>query len=268
MMHALYLKYLRSGHHRGKNTLLSLWKRALCLGDILALTNSGILMNLNSNDFVQEKILRYGSYETNTLSLLRQILKEGNNFIDVGGHVGQFSLEAAQIVGKKGRVVTVEPNPRNFNYLLNNININKFTTIVPILCAASNIQGIIGMKLPSDDNWGASREASYGEHIDYYALAERLDELLANIGIFHVDVVKIDVEGLEYRVLEGLCDNGDFLPKHILFEFIPTYIENASKAAHYLQSKGYELLTVIGEPFDIKNYSVLNEDNLWARLKD
>jgi FkbM family methyltransferase len=267
LRHKLFVKYLRMGHHPGKIKLLKLLKKLLVLDDIRSLTNSGIEMSLNYGEYVQDHILLYGNYEINTIALLKKILKPGDTFLDVGGHVGQYALEAAQIVGSSGKVISIEPNPRTFSYLLKNIRLNGFGTIIPILGAASNSIGLVGMQLPPDNNWGTSREAPNVENIEYYTIAIRLDELLHQLNVTKIDVMKIDVEGAELKVLEGLFESGYFVPRHILFEYIPEHFKESVKVAQYLLSKEYELFNVSEDAFDIGSTDSLLEENVWARLK-
>jgi len=65
-----------------------------------------------------------GEYEPVTTKLLESLLEEGMTFVDVGAHVGLFTLPAAKWVGQSGRVIAFEPHPDNFAMLNDNIEAN------------------------------------------------------------------------------------------------------------------------------------------------
>jgi len=56
-------------------------------------------------------------------------VKSGFNVIDLGAHVGLFTIPCAKVVGSKGLVIAVEPNPFNLMLLLSNIRRNKITNV-------------------------------------------------------------------------------------------------------------------------------------------
>src|SRR5260370_4391252 len=63
-------------------------------------------------------------HEESTTSLFRSIVKEGDVVVDVGANVGYFTLLAAKLTGSNGKVYAFEPEPRNYRYLLSNIQLN------------------------------------------------------------------------------------------------------------------------------------------------
>ncbi len=265
LLQDVFIKYLKSINHPGKVRLTRLLGKLFRLDSVRAQTQSGILMDLYYHEYVQNHILMKGNYEINSIHLLKNTLKSGDIFLDIGAHVGQYSLEAAKIVGVNGKVIALEPNPKTFECLLNNIRINNFVGIVlPILGAASKKYGLIGMELPSDDNWGRSREAT--SHTDYYAIAMELDDLLRQMYITRIDFMKLDVEGAELDVLEGLLETDTLKPRSILFEYIPDHFSKSRDVVQYLLSKGYELFDVNGIPFDFNAAKELPDCNLLAKL--
>jgi FkbM family methyltransferase len=152
-------------------------------------------------------IVATAAYEPHVTAPLRQVLRPGSAFVDVGANVGYFSILAGQLVGPRGRVYAFEPSQRNCTMMqlsanlnhLDNLDIYPFavadegTTVVYDALLGSN--GIIGQGLEADD-------------LDIAALAHktlvravRLDVVLGERT--RVDVLKMDVEGAEYRALLG-----------------------------------------------------------------
>jgi len=267
---SLYLWYLRTPSHFLKNRLLKLLQRALFIKRVHFVSPTGIRMELDPSDYVQIMILHSGAYEPNTLALMRRLLPEGGTFIDVGGHVGQYALEAARCVSSRGRVVAVEPNPRTFLHLHRNITINGFGNILPVAGAVAAGTGFISMQFPREDNWGESREAESDERAAYRIASFSLGTLLDNLKIEHVDVVKIDVEGHEIKVLTGLLEGTNAPPDNIIVEHLPAHFSQSLQVPIYLKKMGYALYNIDGVMIDFESdpFAVLPEDNLWARRAD
>lgn len=227
-------------------------------------------MELDPSDLVQIMILHDGAYEPNTLALVRRLLPEGGTFIDVGGHVGEYSMEAASKVGKSGKVVVIEPNPRTFLHLYRNIKLNQFKNIIPVIGAVAAQEEFLSMQIPPEDNWGLSREAESDDSAAYMIASFTLENLLRKLGIREIDIVKIDVEGHEIKVLEGLLASGKFKPNHIIVEHLPKHFRQSQLVPALLIKTGYALFDITGRTVDLEAdpYAVLPEENLWARRVD
>lgn len=261
----VYSYYLQARHHRGKQRVEKLLKSLLRIDDVLFRTPYDVLMRLNPSDLVQYQILKEGAYEMASLELISRLLLDAKCFVDVGGHVGQYALTAAKVMGPKGAVIVVEPNPRTFTYLLRNIELNGFRNTTAILGAASSQSGLVKMQLPPEDNWGLSRKTkadTTGETGDYIIPTFKLCDLIQELEIGPIDVVKIDVEGHEMEVLLGLFSSGKAPPKHIIFEFIPAAFHN-SDIINYLRSQNYTVYNIAGVPFKLGD--PIHDGNLWAR---
>jgi FkbM family methyltransferase len=266
----IYLRYLRTPPHFLKNRLLRLLRSVLFLERVRFISLSGIRMELDPSDFVQIMILHGGAYEPNTLELVRRLLPVGGTFIDIGGHVGQYALEAAHKVGAAGRVIVVEPNPRTFSYLHRNIQLNRFTNIIPVIGTVADKQGFVNMEFPPEDNWGASCEATSSDRAAYRAASFSLETLLNDLGVTEIDIVKIDVEGHEIKVLEGLLAGRRFQPENIIIEHLPKHFSQSLQVPAFLKKMGYALFDIAGRPVDLEAYpyTALQEDNLWVRRSD
>ena len=169
-------------------------------------------------------------YEKETTSLFENLIKTGMVIVDVGGHVGYYSLLAARQVGPTGKVYTFEPEPSNHKLLLGNIERNGYTNIVAMRKGVSNFVGTMPLFLTALDN---------GRHSAYqHGLPERgritietttLDAFLESVGWPRVDLVKVDVEGAEADVLEGM---GKLLAHSphltLIVEFSPTLLIGAA----------------------------------------
>jgi hypothetical protein len=63
-------------------------------------------------------------------------LEEGDVFVDVGSHIGKYTIPAARLVGSSGLVISVEPHPENYAVLVENVMLNKLTNVITLNIAA------------------------------------------------------------------------------------------------------------------------------------
>jgi FkbM family methyltransferase len=134
--------------------------------------------------------------------------KEGDVVIDIGAHIGRYTIIGAKRVGTKGKVVAIEANPSNFEMLNRNIKLNRLTNIISLNNAVYSKETKIKLYLPGEElghttyNTVMSDRAK-NEDKFVEVSANTLDYLLQLKGITDVNWVKIDVEGAEFEVLKG-----------------------------------------------------------------
>jgi FkbM family methyltransferase len=130
--------------------------------------------------------------------------KSGETVVDIGAHIGFYTLKAARDVGQKGTVIAIEPDPQNFLLLKKNIAINHFHNTIAINAALSDHDGqrlFYTCADPSVSGFQPSPRTRIKEALMMTTMT--LDELLRGLGINRVDWIKIDAEGEELRILKG-----------------------------------------------------------------
>jgi FkbM family methyltransferase len=147
--------------------------------------------------------LREGRHEAFATELFRQSIQPGMTVVDIGAYLGEYALMAARAVGSSGKVYAFEPDPRNFEKLLQNIAVNGYTDIiVPIEKAVSDRAGSTSFFLqnadPSNNSLYERPGASKRVAVDCVVLD---DFFLHGDGF---DVVKMDIEGAEFNALLGM----------------------------------------------------------------
>jgi FkbM family methyltransferase len=190
----------------------------------------------------RQRDLVMNCYEPAVEECLRRLVRPGMIFCDVGANIGVFTLLAARLVGPKGRVFSFEPVPSNFCVLRRNVEANKYGNVVCIPKAVSQQNGTSRLFLSrfcgSHSLVGEPAEYT-GEFLDVETL--RLDSLP---GLKRIDVLKIDVEGVELDVLEGL---GHLRP-HVILEYNAERISqrglNLSNFAAEIRALGYALTNI------------------------
>jgi FkbM family methyltransferase len=151
-----------------------------------------------------------GSFEPNEFAFLARTLRPGMTFIDVGANEGLFTLFAARHVGTAGRVIAAEPSGRERTLLERNIALNGLANVTVVPQALANAPGTAELLIAPQRH---GLHNTLGDFIYQYdgALApkretvavETLDALQQRLSLARVDVMKIDVEGAEVKVLTG-----------------------------------------------------------------
>jgi FkbM family methyltransferase len=144
-----------------------------------------------------------GCYEPELVALLRHVLVPGTTFVDVGAHIGYFSIVAAALVGENGAVHSFEPDPDCFSRLV--VNSSAYPWLTTYDSAVADRNGEIAFyRSPKqgESGWGAIFNED-GNRAEVSVRVCTLDNWMLEKEIEKIDVLKMDVEGSEYRVLEG-----------------------------------------------------------------
>ena len=226
------------------------WKR---LGPLVPVWNQvepGLEMFLDPYDFVPAVILVTGAWEPKTWAIISEHLPEGGTFIDVGAHIGYHSLKAARKVGGGGHVVAIEPNPLTLQQLRSNVQRNRgfMIAIEPVACSDS--EAVLDFFGAGRSNTGASslsREnaSERGTPVSYRVRARPLDDVVREMNLLRVDVVKIDVQGAEMKVLQGANETLSRFHPALVIEITDPQLAamgaSAAQVTQFLTSRGYRL---------------------------
>ncbi len=191
------------------------------------------------DDLIGRHILA-GNYEPEVAGLIREHLRPGMTFLDVGANVGFFSLMAASIVGDKGTVIAVEPSPSNVRLLEISRVLNAFENLEIHAVAADEKMRLLSYST-AFSNGPTNEPADDVERLmlSHMVPSMKIDQI---IGKRRVDICKIDVEGFEHIALRGASS---LLKRHkpiIVSEFAPDNIKGgADSYLDYLICLGYQI---------------------------
>jgi FkbM family methyltransferase len=158
------------------------------------------------------------AYEPRTAECFCQRLGPGSTFVDIGANHGYFSMLAASLVGPSGRVTAFEPNPAVFEQLRTHVALNGFeqrVTAWPWALADRPESGACLYLSQVDSNSGLSSLTPSADTMRAGGLSdtrtipvpvETFDRWFAASGLDRIDLVKIDVEGAEARVVAGMSE--------------------------------------------------------------
>jgi FkbM family methyltransferase len=204
------------------------------------------------DQYVSRRIREEGIWEPFETQLLLQLLSPGDVFVDVGANIGYFSVLAAQVVGDAGGVYAFEPDPGNYELLCSNAELNGLESRIEAVAGALSDKDGEGSLFLSDDNFGDHQifgEAG-GRHEISIALYEGSDYLVGRTG--RIDLLKVDTQGSEYRVMAGLMPLLERLANVpcILIELTPWSLRQAGSSGRRL----IELLAQLALPMWIVDH--------------
>ncbi|MGQ0766228.1 MAG: FkbM family methyltransferase [Gemmatimonadota bacterium] len=151
-------------------------------------------------------------YESETSNFISSVLRPGDTFIDIGAHVGYFSMLASAFVGQTGRVFSFEPEARNFSHLLDHIELNNALNVIPLHMAAGASPGIAEFFVNADNDgghalWEVGRhpfnERSRQTPTTARVYVSSLDQIFETVNPGQLRAMKIDAEGAEFAILVG-----------------------------------------------------------------
>lgn len=171
---------------------------------ITTVNNNKLYIDL-ADRIISSKLLQYGYWEKGLTDLVGRIIKPGMTAIDIGAHIGYYSVLFSQLVQPGGKVFSFEPEPYNFSLLKKNIEINKINNCIIENKAISDIDNKLKLYL-DPDNFGGHSATSRGNPNNFIEVeALPLDDYFKDKDT-HVDFIKIDIEGGEYSALDGAKD--------------------------------------------------------------
>jgi FkbM family methyltransferase len=240
-----------TGNPRGKQRALILADRMF--GPFVAETADGLKLRVFPSSSMDASYFDRRSQVAlpgaNPARLIAE-LPSGGTFVDVGANIGYLALLASRRLGPNGRVYAFEPSMREFHRLLDNLRLNDADNVVPFSIALSDRNGILTLSLePYHTGLNhlepiSVQPAPAGLQRQLTG-ALKLDDVLPSSQIpSAIDLVKIDVEGAELRVLHGMQN---LLSMHkvlrLCIEITPDFLrrfgDSRDDLFRYLSGMGY-----------------------------
>ena len=230
---------------------------------LLTIKHNGYKIKFSETSEISRLIWIDKKYTLDAEEFVGDYLKENDVAIDIGANIGLVSFSSSRKVGTGGKIYSIEPQSTAYQNLLENIELNQFTNIIPINTALGDRDGKVSFSnLRSDTMNFIQDEDSEGSIVPI----TKLDNL--GIDDSEISLIKIDVEGYEKFVLDGgrecikktLC---------IYFEAIEKlynkYGYSCIDVFRMLEDNGFKIFRLIDKCIvPIKYDSVIEEPNLLA----
>jgi len=191
---------------------------------------------------VSVQIKNNGGYEIKENAVMHSILMQGDVCVDFGANIGVHTCEMARAVGKTGKVYAIEPETENCKVLAANVAMLPYQNVKIIKCAVSDTNKP-GTLYTNPLNKGA------------HCLSKRCPEMtLQNVEIrkssevipqnTSIKLLKLDIEGYEFKALKGLgkqIDNIEFM----IMEFFPSLIvlakDDPVEMLQFIRNSGFTI---------------------------
>ena len=214
------------------------------LGNRVVRTRRGFKMNVEPAEWIGQHIYLTGDYEVSTADLVDALIDSGDTVVDVGANIGFFTLLAAAKVGPRGRVIAFEPVSSTCAALKANVELNRAANVTVHELALANRIGTATINEGPRRNRGLSSlrkiNGASAQRVVPVAAFDSLD-----VAQQKIHLVKIDVEGAEQLVLEGMTATLRKHRPHIIVEltadFLASFGHSPASLCDLLQPLGYRV---------------------------
>lgn len=217
----------------------------------------GLRLNLYLGNDLSRGLFIAGCFEPNEFALLSQLLAPGMVFVDVGANEGLYTLFASKRVGSGGLVFAFEPSTREFERLEQNVLLNELPNVKRFRVALAERNGEADLAVAGYQHEGQNTLGDFAYEGVELLRKERvstrtLDDLVEEEGLPRVDVIKIDAEGAECRVIEGARQVINHFRPVLLFEAVDAALRkqgaNRDTLLALVTSLKYKLFTLQTAP--------------------
>ncbi len=167
-------------------------------------TRFGRMFTLRGDTVVGRSLHAYGEIAGDEVDSILALVRSGDHVVDAGANIGFHTLALARAVGPEGAVTAIEPQRFCFQLLCANLTLNQHTHVLPIRAAMGDAPGLCRIPRLSplaSHNAGATQVLASGQD------APESDEVamvtLDSLGLARCDLIKVDTEGFEDRVIMG-----------------------------------------------------------------
>lgn len=201
----------------------------------------GLQMNLDPREAVDNALIFTPKWvDSDELKAARSILRPGDVFLDVGANVGWYSMLASSIVGESGQVVAIEANPQVANVIRAQVLANGFENVLVHNLGVAPNESRLRLWLNTSGNLGRSTLADKGTDRDFESYVEVDCRPLSSFVTGPVRMMKMDIEGLEFDVLNEFLPSTDWLPDFVLIEQWDSNTDDS--VVDLLTEHGYSLI--------------------------
>ena len=230
---------------RGQKFLLHLLKYFQLLDHaFIKKTKAGFLMKLANVDHIERELFWYGAYEEKEGTMFINFVTPECTVLDIGANIGLYSLLTAH-KEKECTVYAFEPSACTFNKLTYHIQLNHYNHIKPVHAAAGKQKEQLLLHLASEQNRGMTgfKAAENATGTTELINVLPVDEFILQHNLQSVTLVKIDVEGYELQVLEGmkllLATNRPVVAIEISGETLGRYDQSTQQVYDFFEQRNY-----------------------------
>ena len=228
----------------------------------------GVFSYYKNDEYIGKSLSEYGEWSEPEVVLLKQLLKNNENIIEIGSNIGTHTIPLAKHVLNGGLVYAIEPQSQNYKLLLDNIKDNDLKNVKILKLAISSKQGEAYMNIFNENltnNYGDSKIFENNFQNSESVLVKTLDQLFYddNKEKKPIKLIKCDAQGQELNIILGA--------KKIIDIYKPfLYLENddinTSRALiENIKNMGYIMFWHLPPLYNPNNF-LKNRNNIFAKI--
>jgi FkbM family methyltransferase len=194
---------------------------------------------LRVDEGVSRELAIHRIHEPLATSLLEQHLRPGMTVVEVGANIGYYALFESRLVGPGGKVIAIEPVPKNVEGLRRNVRNNGRINIEVHQLAIADRNGTLPMYLSARSNWHSLLPTPSAQTC--MVPVSTLDDFLFSAPPDSVDLIRMDVEGYEIEIVKGMQRVLSVYDPYLLIEIHPDLVGSQAiiDYLHTLENLGY-----------------------------
>jgi FkbM family methyltransferase len=231
----------------------------------LVSTLYGKMRVIGSDRIVSRSLSLYGEWAQDELSLLGDLVAPGTCALDVGAFIGTHTLALSRFVGPHGKVYAFEPRREVFEVLAENIAVNECSNVTAMnmgLGDSDRRMRLRSLDLGTSDNFGGLALVDGASDPDSYEVGIAT---IDSLGIGQIDLIKLDVEGMEREVLGGALRTISQFQPAIFAEC--NSIESGAALLDFCRERGYDAYSFLASAFNPDNFNKVRE-NIFGDAKE
>ena len=179
---------------------------------------SPILVNLN--DFIGRTIYYFGDYDLKVTEICRRLLRPGDTVVDVGANCGVVTIYSSRLVGPKGHIYAIEPQPDLAVLIQKSAAIGGYSQVSVHSIALSDCDGTMNLAIPEDNSGKAT--LMLRNKFPYKTIqvqTKKASDYISSLSLGLIHLMKVDAEGYEYIIIKDVLESlRERSPDIILFE--------------------------------------------------
>lgn len=231
------------------------------------LTRYGTMQIFDTGDVISRSLAIYGEWAMDELKLLAQVITPGMCVLDVGGFVGTHALAFSKFTGQEGKVYSFEPRKEIYAILSENLSINDCQNVTALNVGLAEKEQSLNLRSVDTNqsiNFGAlSLDSNDGSLTSdtYRIQVSTIDAL----GIEKIDLIKLDVEGMERNVLDGAIES---ISRNRPVVFCECNSLNAGNdVLEYCRALKYDAYGFLASAYNPDNFNAVDE-NIFGDAKE
>jgi FkbM family methyltransferase len=211
------------------------------------------------------ELLLFKTHEPISTQIVKETLEKGMTCLDIGANIGYYVTLESKVIGDQGKILAIEPSPLNFEFLKRNMELQSTKNIEVFNFAAGDKIGQINFVM--DENESNSGRVISDDKVTKWSgpvtklPVKTIDSFLDEIKIDKIDFLRMDVEGYEYHIFQGMKNTIKKSKPIIAIEVHKSImgVETTKKWLNELKNEGYELKSYIPRELDAPFIGTLND---------